>query len=152
MDTLIKTNKTERGRFPRHDFSSAIQLNSLIDMTQQDHQLASCRCAKRTAELRDANEQLCREIAYRKRTEAELEKSLSLLHATLQSTADGIVAVSLSGDIVTFNQKFVDMWQIPDAIITSQDCDQCLDFLRNQLKNPETFDRVFPQFEEIKRI
>ncbi len=123
------------------DFANAIQLNSSIDMSQQDHQLTSCRCAKRTAELRDTNEQLCREIAYRKRKEAELEKSLSLLHSTLQSTASGIVAVSFSGEIVTFNQKFVDMWQIPNSIITSQGCGQCLDFLRNQLKNPETFDK-----------
>ena len=141
MDTLIKLNKTGESRFPRHDFASTTQLNSSIDVSQKDHQLASCRCAKRMAELRDTNEQLCREIAYYKRTEADLEKSLSLLHATLQSTALGIVAVSLSGEIVTFNQKFVEMWQIPNSIITSQDCDQCLDFLKNQLKNLETFDR-----------
>jgi PAS domain S-box-containing protein len=101
-----------------------------------------CRVQERTAKLRDTNEQLSREIAERKGTEAELEKSLSLLHATLQSTASGIVAVNLERDIVTFNQKFVDMWQVPDAIMTMtlQDYDQHLDFFRNQLKNPETFD------------
>jgi PAS domain S-box-containing protein len=99
------------------------------------------RVQERTAELRDANAQLRCEIAYRVRTEAKLEKSLSLLHTTLESTADGIVAVSLEGDIVTFNQKVVDMWQIPDSIMTSQDCKQRLDFFRNQLKNPEMFDR-----------
>ncbi len=93
------------------------------------------------AELREANAQLCREKAERKLQEAELQKSLSLLHATLESTASGIVAVSLSGDIVTFNQKFVDMWQIPDSIHPSLDCDQCLNFLRNQLLKPKTFDR-----------
>ena len=110
-------------------------------MSQQNHQLDPCSSAKLTAESRGADEQLGLEIAHRMWTEAELKKSLSLLHATLESTRAGIFAVSLSGEIVTFNQKFVDMWQVPDSIMISQDCGQCLDFLRNQLKNPETFDR-----------
>src|SRR4029077_12826440 len=36
----------------------------------------------------------------------ELANSLSMLNATLESTADGIVAVDLSGRIVSYNTKF----------------------------------------------
>ena len=110
---------------------------------QRVNEALECRVQERTAKLREANEQLSREIAERERAEAELEKSLCLLHTTLQSTASGIVAVNLEEDIVAFNQKFVDMWQVPDSMMTmtSQDYDQRLDFFRNQLKNPETFDR-----------
>jgi len=69
----------------------------------------------------------------------ELEESLSLLNATLESTADGILVVSSEGKIVSFNRKFVDMWNIPDSIIDSRDDDQALEFVLDQLKNPESF-------------
>jgi len=42
--------------------------------------------------------------------------SLSLLEATLESTADGILVVDRSGKIVRYNQKFVDMWQLGPVI------------------------------------
>jgi PAS domain S-box-containing protein len=100
-----------------------------------------CRVQEHTTQLRNVNQQLCRQIVERKRAEAELEKSLSLLHSTLESTADGIVAISCKGDIVRFNQQFVEMWQVPDSIITSRDYNQCLAFYKNQLKDPEAFCR-----------
>ena len=69
----------------------------------------------------------------------ELEKSLSLLNATLESTADGILVVNSEGKIVSFNRKFVDMWNIPDSIMDSHDDNQALEFVLDQLKNPENF-------------
>lgn len=69
----------------------------------------------------------------------ELEESLSLLNATLESTADGILVVSIGGKIVSFNRKLVDMWNIPDSIIDSRDDNQALEFVLDQLKNPENF-------------
>jgi len=99
------------------------------------------RVQERTVQLKDVNEQLCCEIASRSQTEAELEKSISLLDSTLESIGSGIVAISISGNILTFNQKFVDMWQLPDDIMMSQNSNERLDFLRNQLKNPKTLDR-----------
>jgi GAF domain-containing protein len=58
---------------------------------------------ERTAELREANEQLQTELAERKRIEMELEHSLSTLQATLESTADGILVVDSQGKIVGLN-------------------------------------------------
>ncbi|MBW4567072.1 MAG: EAL domain-containing protein [Tolypothrix carrinoi HA7290-LM1] len=67
---------------------------------------------KRTPELQ-------REISERKRVQKELEKSLSLQQATLESTADGILVVDNKGNITGFNQKFVQMWCIPDSLMES---------------------------------
>jgi PAS domain S-box-containing protein len=92
-------------------------------------------------QLRYANEQLCHEIAVRKRTEAELKKSLSLLQVTLESTASGFIAFRCQGDIVNFNKKFVEIWQVPDAIMTSRNSNQLLAFCSNQLKDPKTLTR-----------
>lgn len=82
---------------------------------------------------------LTMEAAERRRAEKEVEHSLSLLRATLESTADGILVVDLSGKILSFNQRFVDMWRIPDEIIRSRDDNRALDFVLDQLADPEAF-------------
>ncbi|MDP2683302.1 MAG: ATP-binding protein, partial [Deltaproteobacteria bacterium] len=80
-----------------------------------------------------------RDVTERKRAEAELEKSLSLLRATLESTADGILAVNDEGKMVGLNQRFVVMWRIPESIVASRDDNQALAFVLEQLKDPEGF-------------
>ncbi|MEK6599385.1 MAG: EAL domain-containing protein, partial [Deltaproteobacteria bacterium] len=75
----------------------------------------------------------------RKRAEEEIENSLSLLRATLESTADGILVVNNEGKMVGLNQRFVDMWRIPESIVASKDDDQALACVLDQLKDPEVF-------------
>jgi len=78
------------------------------------------------------------DITDRKQAESELQRSLSLLRATLESTADGILAADGLGKIVNFNQKFAQMWQIPELILTAQDDGQAWAFILDQLKDPES--------------
>ncbi|HET6266119.1 MAG TPA: EAL domain-containing protein, partial [Acidobacteriota bacterium] len=73
------------------------------------------------------------------KAEDELARSLSVLRATLESTADGILVVDLKGRIVTVNQKFIDMWRIPESIILARDDNQALGFVLNQLKDANAF-------------
>ena len=72
-----------------------------------------------------------------KRAEEEAKSTLSLLSATLESTADGILVVNMEGKMAIFNRKFVEMWHIPDDIVASRDNSQALAFVRDQLKEPE---------------
>ncbi|MBN3925578.1 scytonemin biosynthesis sensor histidine kinase [Nostoc sp. NMS4] len=97
---------------------------------------------KSTNELGDAKDNLQQEFSQLKGKEVELETSLSLLRSTLESTAIGIVAVNFEGDILSLNQKFVDMWQIPQSLILSKKCPRCKAFFENQLKDPQTFNRL----------
>ncbi|MEH2435691.1 MAG: scytonemin biosynthesis sensor histidine kinase [Nostoc sp.] len=97
---------------------------------------------KWTDELRDAKDNLQQEFSQLKAKEIELETSLSLLRSTLESTAIGIVAVNFEGDILSLNQKFVDMWQIPESLILSKKCPRCKAFFENQLKDPQAFSRL----------
>ncbi|MGH7999978.1 MAG: ATP-binding protein, partial [Brasilonema sp.] len=94
-----------------------------------------------------ANEQIYREKVARLQAEAELEESLSLLQATLESTAEGVIAINYKGHIVSFNQKFVQMWQIPESIMKSRNHNQCLTFYKNQLKDPEIFCRRIQELD-----
>jgi PAS domain S-box-containing protein len=82
---------------------------------------------------------LCRDIAGRKRAEEEIKHALSLLKATIESTADGILVVNRQGNIVSFNQKFIEMWRIPKQIAESRDDNQALSFVLDQLEAPERF-------------
>jgi len=79
------------------------------------------------------------DITAKKLAEEELEKSVSLLEATLESTADGILVVDTESRIVRFNSKFADMWRIPDEILEKMDDDLALNYVVGQLKDPESF-------------
>jgi two-component system, cell cycle sensor histidine kinase and response regulator CckA len=72
-----------------------------------------------------------------RRAEEELSRTLSVLTATLESTADGILVVSASSKIVRMNQKFIDLWGIPEQIQESRDQDQAIEFARGKLQEPE---------------
>lgn len=82
---------------------------------------------------------IVRDVTRRKRSEEELESSLSLLRATLESTADGILVVDDDGKIASYNRKFVELWSIPDEIVASGDDSRAQEFVLDQLKDPEGF-------------
>jgi PAS domain S-box-containing protein len=79
------------------------------------------------------------DITLRKKTEFELENSLSLLKATFESTEDGLLVVDSSERIVQFNQKFVDMWKVPAGLLVQGEDNNALDYVKGQLTNPDIF-------------
>ncbi len=83
-----------------------------------------------------------RDIAERKQARAELQKNVSLLTSTFEATADGILVVDLDDNIVTYNEKFIKMWQIPDEIIKSRDNKKAANYVLTQLENSENFTTV----------
>jgi PAS domain S-box-containing protein len=65
--------------------------------------------------------------------------AVSLLRATLESAADGILAVDLDRRIVLFNRRFLDIFHIPDEILALRDDRRAVSFVHDQLKDPEGF-------------
>ena len=84
---------------------------------------------------------LTQEISQLKESEAQLAQTLSLVRGTLDSAAYGTVAVSYEGEVLSHNQKFLEMWKIPDSLVLSKDSEECQNFFARQLKNPEVFRR-----------
>ncbi|MGD0037559.1 MAG: PAS domain S-box protein, partial [Bacteroidota bacterium] len=82
---------------------------------------------------------ISRDITERKMMEEALKESVSLLQATLESTADGILVVDRSGKITSYNEQYAEMWRIPDDVIASRDDDLVLNHVLEQLKDPEAF-------------
>ncbi len=79
------------------------------------------------------------DVTARKSAEDALKSSVSLLTASLESTADGILIVDGSGKITQWNQKFIQMWRIPDDIISSRDDNAAIEHVLSQLANPDQF-------------
>jgi PAS domain S-box-containing protein len=86
------------------------------------------------------------DITLRNKAEAELDNSVSMLKATFESTEDGLLVVDSDGKIVQLNKKFTDMWHIPEEILVSMEDRLALDYVRNELIDPESF------VENVKRL
>jgi two-component system cell cycle sensor histidine kinase/response regulator CckA len=82
---------------------------------------------------------ISRDITERKQAAEALMQSVSLLRATLESTADGILVVNAAGDVVDFNQQFREMWRLPDAIVATRKDQQLLNYVLEQLADPNAF-------------
>ncbi len=80
-----------------------------------------------------------RDVTKQKHTEEGMKHMLSLLQWTLESTADGILVVDLNGKIVSLNNRFAQMWNIPKEILDTGDDNQALSFVLDQLKDPKGF-------------
>ena len=75
-----------------------------------------------------------------------LARLISLLSATLESTADGILVIDRMGRVVNANRRFGEMWRIPDDLMAKGDDGQLLDFVLGQLTTPEEF------MEKVKEL
>ncbi len=82
---------------------------------------------------------ILRDITARKLAEDALAKSVSLLQATFDSTADGILATDGAGKIVAFNREFVQMWGLPEAVMALRDDSEAIAFVLDKLKDPQAF-------------
>ena len=79
------------------------------------------------------------DVTERHRTEDTLKETLSLLSATLDSTADGILVVDTAGRISSYNRRFAEMWQIPCEVLERGDDDEALGAVLAQLADPDGF-------------
>src|SRR5690606_26656902 len=101
----------------------------------------------RGTQVRDARGQVhgivgvAEDITRRKRAEQELEWSLSVLRATLDATADGILALGLDGRLTVFNRRFVELWQVPESVIVEPGREAELrSWMLDQLRDPAAFE------------
>ncbi len=82
---------------------------------------------------------LKKEIAQRKLIDENLKKTLSLLNASLESTADGILVVDRQGTITSYNQNFVNMWNIPGDLMKTREYQTIIKYFLEQIQEPEGF-------------
>jgi K+-sensing histidine kinase KdpD len=80
-------------------------------------------------------------------TEAEARRELSLQKAILEAegeaSADGILLVSPDGRMLSFNRRFVELWDLPADVVASRSDAAALAAIESKLAEPQEFyDRV----------
>ncbi|MGZ4959084.1 MAG: EAL domain-containing protein [Methylomonas sp.] len=90
--------------------------------------------------LLDGHLAILLDVTESKRNERDLKDTVSLLQATLEATADGILVTDLQGHIKSFNQRFLDLWDIKPEQIEQEDTAKLLTALAiNKLKDSDKF-------------
>jgi PAS domain-containing protein len=59
-----------------------------------------------------------------------------LQSATLESTAYGILVVDCDGRLVSWNHRFVELWQVPPELLVPGNKRQVLGYLAAQTRDP----------------
>ena len=65
--------------------------------------------------------------------------TVSILQATLESTADGILVVDLDGHVVSQNRRFAEMWSVPLELVASQDDHRLIQHMQALVTQPRQF-------------
>jgi diguanylate cyclase (GGDEF)-like protein/PAS domain S-box-containing protein len=86
----------------------------------------------------DVSERVTAEMELRNSVR-ELRETSSLLNATLESTADGILVVGTDRIITSFNSQFAEMWKIPTNLVAAREDYRMVEYVAEQLVDPATF-------------
>ncbi len=82
----------------------------------------------------------------------------SQLHATIESTTDGILVLDLNQKITSYNARFLRIWKITREMIETEDDQTMWEVFLSQLQDPEGFMRNFehitahPEIEDFSTL
>lgn len=82
---------------------------------------------------------VCHDITERKQIEDKLQQSVSLLNATIEATADGILVVNAERKIVQFNRNFTKLWNLPAEFTRIYDDHRLIAIASEQTSDPAAF-------------
>ncbi len=78
-------------------------------------------------------------IDEQKKAAVEINYSKALLEAHNEASIDGILLVDAKGKILSYNHKFIEIWNMPPHIVNAKDDEAALAFATQQLIHPEQF-------------
>src|SRR5262245_40108818 len=79
------------------------------------------------------------DVTTQQKTTEQLRRSVSLLQATLDATADGILVVDREARVAAHNRRFLTLWRVPPPLMTAGDDRALLSFVADQLEDPKAF-------------
>lgn len=78
---------------------------------------------------------------------SELSASVSMLNATLEAAADGVLAVDTEDQITLYNQSLLSLWQIPHELLLARQWTSLCNWMAAQCINPDDFTKVLDRKE-----
>jgi len=82
---------------------------------------------------------VCRDITERKRAEEALRFQKTLLECQSEAAIDGILVASSDRKWLSFNRRFIDMWDIPEEVARAKSSELALRWVKDKLADPEQF-------------
>ena len=96
-----------------------------------------------------------RDVTERRARERELEFRRSLLEAQHRATLDGIIGVDSSREVLFYDERFTELWGIPERIVEHGDDEDALEWAIDRVKRPEEFltqiEHLYDHPEETSR-
>jgi len=89
--------------------------------------------------LKKINKELEEEIAQREFAEESLSFNLSILDLQLERSPEGVLIVDTANRVISYNQRFKNMWGLSEEILETGDNQAVLGFVQPQMVEPETF-------------
>ncbi|MFO8090527.1 MAG: PAS domain S-box protein, partial [Desulfatiglandaceae bacterium] len=126
----------------RHGFSSMAQVpvrtsDQIVGLIQLNDKRKG-RFSLETIEILEGIAAHVGSALMRKQSEEDLEKSFSLIDATMNSLEEGLLIVNMEGKIIIHNRAFLDLWKIPPELESSSD-EMLLEHVVSQLVDPVAF-------------
>ncbi|MCY7306132.1 MAG: EAL domain-containing protein [Rhodoferax sp.] len=90
-----------------------------------------------------------RDLRQERKSEQQLETLLAELRATLESTADGILAVDLEGRVRNYNRRFAEIWSLPEALLVQRDDAALLAHMARHVADPKAYGYRLAELAEL---
>ena len=123
--------------------------NALAKRLEDQQQQLEQKVQQRTIELQQSVTVAQNALAELDQQKAALASSVSLLNATLESTAYGILVVDCDGRLVSWNQRFVELWQMPPELLVPGSKRRVLEYVAGLTRDPEAFVSHVTQLIEL---
>ncbi len=82
---------------------------------------------------------VCRDVTERKRASDELASKNAILSTQQETSIDGILVVDENNTIISYNRRFVDLWEIPNELVEAGDDISIFNFIANRAVDTEKF-------------
>lgn len=79
------------------------------------------------------------DITEQRQAEESLRESQQLLRSTLDSTADAIIVTTTAGQVITCNQQFIDLWNLPRERFDQMTRTECMAHMQQRMCDPTRF-------------
>ncbi len=79
------------------------------------------------------------DITKLRRHKENVEYQRSVLESVIGTVDSGVLVVDKNREFFTYNQQFVEMWDIPDEIVEAEDDEKALQSVVNKVEDPEEF-------------
>jgi PAS domain S-box-containing protein len=78
-------------------------------------------------------------ITEQKRAEQQLKFQNALLEAQSEASEVGIIVISPEGEIVSANQRFGELWEIPREVMNTRSNEAAMSVVKGQVADPDAF-------------